>query len=83
MRAAIAKSTMDMGNAITGAMKETAQEAIDNTIDLYKRYQGAGDGPDRYLVCHPARLMTCSRELISMVGENAKKYHTGIHCPSV
>ena len=44
MRAAIAKSTMDMGNAITGAMKETAQEAIDNTIDLYKRYQGAGDG---------------------------------------
>ena len=28
MRAAIAKSTMDMGNAITGAMKETAREAV-------------------------------------------------------
>lgn len=78
MRAAIAKSTMDMGNAITGAMKETAQEAIDNTIDLYKRYQGAGDG--RIDIWFAIRqVMTCSRELISMVGENAKKYHTGIH----
>ena len=44
MRAAIAKSTMDMGNAITGAMKETASEAIDHTKELYKNYQGAGDG---------------------------------------
>ena len=78
MRAAIAKSTMDMGNAITGAMKETAQEAIDNTIDLYKRYQGAGDG--RIDIWFAIRqVMTCSRELIAMVGENAKKYHTGIH----
>ncbi len=78
MRAAIAKSTMDMGNAITGAMKETAQEAIDNTIDLYKRYQGAGDG--RINIWFAIRqVMTCSRELIAMVGENAKKYHTGIH----
>ena len=78
MRAAIAKSTMDMGNAITGAMKETAQEAIDNTIDLYKRYQGAGDG--RIDIWFAIRqVMTCSRELIAMVGEHAKKYHTGIH----
>ena len=78
MRAAIAKSTMDMGNAITGAMKETAQAAIDNTIDLYKRYQGAGDG--RIDIWFAIRqVMTCSRELIAMVGENAKKYHTGIH----
>lgn len=78
MRAAIAKSTMDMGNAITGAMKETAQEAIDNTIALYKRYQGAGDG--RIDIWFAIRqVMTCSRELIAMVGEQAKKYHTGIH----
>ena len=39
MRAAIAKSTMDMGNAITGAMKETADEAIENTKKLYQKYQ--------------------------------------------
>ena len=36
----IAKSTMDMGNAITGKMKETANEAIENTKKLYQKYQG-------------------------------------------
>ena len=78
MRAAIAKSTMDMGNAITGAMKETAQEAIDNTIDLYKRYQGAGDG--RIDIWFAIRqVMTCSRDLIAMVRDAAAELNTGIH----
>lgn len=68
MRAAIAKSTMDMGNAITGAMKETASEAIDHTKELYKNYQGAGDG--RVDIWFAIRqVMTCSRDLITMVGE--------------
>ncbi len=52
MRAAIAKSTMDMGNAITGAMKETASEAIDHTKELYKNYQGSRRWPCGYLVCY-------------------------------
>ena len=78
MRAAIAKSTMDMGNAITGAMKETASEAIDHTKELYKNYQGAGDG--RVDIWFAIRqVMTCSRDLITMVGECAKELHTGIH----
>ena len=78
MRAAIAKSTMDMGNAITGAMKETANEAIENTKKLYQKYQGAGDG--RVDIWFAIRqVMTCSRELIAMVGESAKEFHTGIH----
>ena len=59
MRAAIAKSTMDMGNAITGAMKETANEAIENTKKLYQKYQGAGDG--RVDIWFAIRqVMTCS-----------------------
>lgn len=78
MRAAIAKSTMDIGNAITGAMKETAEEAIRNTKELYKGYQGAGDG--RVDIWFAIRqVMTCSRKLISMVGESAAEFHTGIH----
>lgn len=78
MRAAIAKSTMDMGNAITGAMKETAEEAIANTEELYKAYQGAGDG--RIDIWFALRqVMTCSEELIRMVVEKAKEYDTGIH----
>ena len=78
MRAAIAKSTMDMGNAITGAMKETADEAMEHTKELYKKYQGAGDG--RVDIWFAIRqVMTCSRELIAMVGDYAKELHTGIH----
>ena len=78
MRAAIAKSTMDIGNAITGAMKETAKEAIAHTKDLYQAYQGAGDG--RVDIWFAIRqVMTCSKELITMVRDSAEELHTGIH----
>lgn len=78
MRAAIAKSTMDMGNAITGAMKETAREAVEHTKELYRGYQGAGEG--RLDIWFAIRqVMTCSRELVAMVGEAARDLHTGIH----
>lgn len=78
MRAAIAKSTMDTGNAIVGAMKETAAEAIAHTIDLYNAYQGAGEG--RIDVFFALRqLMTCSPELIDMVNDEATRRNTGVH----
>ncbi len=78
MRAAIAKSTMDMGNAITGAMKETAEEAIARTKDLYRAYAGKGDG--RISIWFAIRqVITCSRELIEMVRDGAAELHTGIH----
>ena len=78
MRAAIAKSTMDMGNAITGAMKETAKEAVAHTRELYKGYKGAGDG--RVDIWFAIRqVMTCSQDLIAMVRDAAEELHTGIH----
>lgn len=78
MRAAIAKSTMDTGNAIVGAMKETADEAIAHTIELYDAYQGAGDGRiDIFFAIR--QMMTCSERLMRMVAENAAERSTGIH----
>ena len=78
MRAAIAKSTMDMGDIVSGAMKETAQEAVERTRDLYRSYHGAGDG--RVSIWFAIRqVMTCSRELIAMVRDAAAELHTGIH----
>jgi len=78
MRAAIAKSTMDMGNAITGAMKETGDEAIANTIKLYDQYQGAGNGRiDIFFAIR--QIMTCSEDLIRRVAAEAKARSTGIH----
>lgn len=78
MRAAIAKSTMDMGNAITGAMKETREEAVENTEALYHAYNGADN--DRIRIFFAIRqVMTCTPELITMVKERAAALHTGIH----
>jgi 5-methylthioadenosine/S-adenosylhomocysteine deaminase len=78
MRAAITKSTMDMCNVIADSMKETAQEAIAHTEELYRAYNGAGNG--RVKIWFGIRqVMTCSPELIRMVAEKAREYHTGIH----
>ena len=78
MRAAIAKSTMDMGSAITGAMKETREEAIANTEALYRAYNGGGE--DRIQIFFAIRqVMTCTPELIGMVRDRAAALHTGIH----
>ena len=53
----------------------TADEAMEHTKELYKKYQGAGDG--RVDIWFAIRqVMTCSRELIAMVGDYAKELHT-------
>ncbi|GFN24248.1 amidohydrolase family protein [Thermanaeromonas sp. C210] len=78
MRAAISRSTMDMGGFIPDCMKDTPEEAIRKTEELYKSYHGAGGG--RIHIWFAIRqVMTCSPELIRLVGEKAREYRTGIH----
>ncbi len=78
MRAAIARSTMDMGPAITDRMKESRADNIRHTEELYRAYQGSGDG--RVDIWFGIRqVMTCSPELVREIGEKAAEYHTGIH----
>ena len=78
MRAAITKSTMDSGPAITDKMKESCEDNIRHTEELYKAYQGSGDG--RVDIWFGIRqVMTCSPKLVQLVGEKAAEYHTGIH----
>lgn len=78
MRAAIAKSTMDIGPAITDKMKESCADNIRHTEELYRAYQGKGGG--RVDIWFGIRqVMTCSQELVRAVGEKAAEYHTGIH----
>lgn len=78
MRAAIARSTMDMGGAIPDSMKESLEENIRYTEDLYQKYQGAGDG--RIDIWFAIRqVMTCSPELAREIGKEARRLNTGIH----
>ncbi len=69
---------MDMGAFIPDCMKDTPEEAIRKTEELYKSYHGAGGG--RIHIWFAIRqVMTCSPELIRLVGEKAREYRTGIH----
>ena len=77
MRAGIAKSTRDTGNAITGAMKENASEAIDiQGIRTIREWRW----PWWDIWLRIRQVMTCSRDLITMVGECAKELHTEHPC---
>lgn len=78
MRAAIARSTMDMGAFITGLMKDTPEGCIEKTEKLYHAYHGAGN--DRIHIWFAMRqVMTCSPELVRGVAQRAKELHTGVH----
>jgi len=78
LRAAIAKSTMDMGAVIPDVMKESVSECIESTEALYEKYNGAGD--DMVRVWFAMReVMTCSPELIRETAKRANELGTGIH----
>ena len=58
-------------------MKETAEEAVMHTRDLYQAYDGKGGG--RISIWFAIRqVMTCSRDLLAMV-RDAAELNTGIH----
>ena len=78
MRAALARSTMDIGDAIPECMKESSELNILHTEALYDKYQGTGDG--RVDIWFAIRqVMTCSPELIREIGKEARRLKTGIH----
>ena len=78
MRAAIARSTMDIGANIPAIMKESASDHMRHTEELYNAYNGKGD--DRVKIWFGMRqVMTCSPELIRMTAQRAKELNTGIH----
>ena len=78
MRAALARSTMDIGDAIPDCMKESSELNILHTEALYDKYQVPGDG--RVDIWFAIRqVMTCSPELIREIGKEARRLKTGIH----
>lgn len=78
MRAALCRSTMDMGSAIPESMKESCEDNLRHTEELYRAYHGAGNG--RVDIWFGLRqVMTCSPELVRRTGELARAYNTGVH----
>lgn len=78
MRAAVARSMMDCGSAITEDMLEECDEAISRNDELYADYHGAGNG--RVQIYYGMRqVMTCTPELIEKISAHAGERNTGIH----
>ncbi|GAA0485746.1 amidohydrolase [Salinibacillus aidingensis] len=78
MRAAITRSTIDMGDFLPKTMKHPTNEILSDIEDLYKEYHGAGH--DRIHIWFGMRqVMSCSPELIERGAELAGKYQTGLH----
>ncbi len=78
MRAAIAKSTMDMGGVIPDVMKESIDGCMNSAEELYNSYNGTADDTIRIWFAM-REVMTCSPELIKQTAKRASELGTGIH----
>lgn len=78
IRAMITRSTMDSGDSIPDSMKESTQDAIRNSEQLYRDWHNAGDG--RIHIWFSLRqAMTSTPELMEAVAQRSKELGTGVH----
>ncbi|MEF3331285.1 amidohydrolase family protein [Oceanobacillus sp. M60] len=78
MRAAITKSSIDIGDFLPDSMKQPAETILTDIENLYREYNGAGN--DRIHIWFGIRqVMSCSPKLIEQAANLARKYNTGLH----
>jgi 5-methylthioadenosine/S-adenosylhomocysteine deaminase len=78
MRGLITRSTMDCGQDIPAKMKESTQIAIRNSEQLYKDWNGAGDGRIR-IGFGLRQAMTSTPALLEAVAARSRELHTSVH----
>jgi 5-methylthioadenosine/S-adenosylhomocysteine deaminase len=78
IRAAIARSMMDMGKAMPEGMLERTEEAVENNDRLFADYNGTSGGRIR-IFYGMRQVMSCSPELIRLIARRAADNHTGVH----
>ena len=78
IRGSITRSTMDAGDFVPAAMKETPQEAIRRNEELYEAWHGQGD--DRIHIWFGIRqAMTSTPALMEAVAGRSQELNTGVH----
>jgi 5-methylthioadenosine/S-adenosylhomocysteine deaminase len=77
-RATVGKCMMDAGDDVPDALHETTEASIKETLDLLDAWHGKAQGRIRYCFA-PRFALSCSRELLSRVGELARKHEVIIH----
>lgn len=77
LRGVITCSTMDSGKDIPATMKSSIEDNIQNNLQLFNGFHGAGDG--RLDVWFSLRsIITCSPDLIQRVFDTAKSCSSGV-----
>lgn len=78
LRAALAKSTMDMGEGLPEPWQRSTDEELAMQLEHFERWHGAANG--RLRVWFGLRtIFNCSDELILRTAELAETHETGIH----
>ena len=66
LRATVGKCMMDSDDSVPSRLREETQASIDQSLDLWKRWQGAGNGRLRAAFA-PRFAVSCSRPLLEAV----------------
>ncbi len=75
------KCLMDYGPEVPDGLKESPDVAINETIDLIHKWDGADQGRLRYALC-PRFALSCTQPLLSQVSELAGRLNLPVHTHS-
>src|SRR5262245_49150865 len=78
LRASVGKCMMDASSDAPSRLHEETKRAVDESLALKKRWNGAADGRLQ-AVFAPRFAVSCSRELLESVADLADREHTIVH----
>jgi 5-methylthioadenosine/S-adenosylhomocysteine deaminase len=77
-RATVGKCMMDKGDEVPQPLQEQTEQSIEESLTLLEQWHGQADGRLRYCFA-PRFAISCTRELLSQVGELARRHGVMIH----
>jgi 5-methylthioadenosine/S-adenosylhomocysteine deaminase len=78
MRAITGKCMMDYGDDVPDSLIENTQDSIAESVDLYEKWHGKGDGRIHYAFT-PRFVVSCTEELLLEVRDLAHKFGVKVH----
>ncbi|NLG32338.1 MAG: 5'-deoxyadenosine deaminase [Syntrophomonadaceae bacterium] len=72
------KCLMDKGEHLEGLLLDSTNSAIEESLDLYSKWNGKANGRIHYALC-PRFALSCTTELLAMVQAASNQYSIPIH----
>ncbi len=81
LRATIGKAMMDRGQGLPAGLRDTTENAINESLSLAERWDGAEDGRLRYAVA-PRFVLSCTEPLLTTAVKEARRRGLLLHTHS-